>query len=173
MFCYNTPQLKGQNPFMNQPPEKRKYERYDTALKLYFDRSFEVETKVKYQLLDKQNDKPLSRKYAALSKNVSAEGLSFLASQQLTAGDYLHLEVYLPTATKPVHMEGEVRWSNPAAADKREGPMFQTGVLLTKVNGEAVDPTIHFDKQYQVSWSNVLESVLGNFKNLAKKNIKK
>ena len=158
---------------MNQPPEKRKYERYDTALKLYFDRGFEVETKVKYQLLDKQNDKPISRKYAALSKNVSAEGLSFLASQQLTAGDYLHLEVYLPTATKPVHMEWEVRWSNPVAADKREGPMFQTGVLLTKVNGEAVDPTIHFDKQYQVSWSNVLESVLGHFKDLAKKNIKK
>ena len=158
---------------MNQPPEKRKYERYDTALKLYFDRGFEVETKVKYQLLDKQNDKPISRKYAALSKNVSAEGLSFLASQQLNPGDYLQLEVYLPTATKPVHMEGEVRWSNPVAADKREGPMFQTGVLLTKVNGEAVDPTIHFDKKYQVSWSNVLESVLGHFKDLAKKNIKK
>ena len=158
---------------MDQPPEKRKYERYDTALKLYFDRGFEVETKVKYQLLDKQNDKPISRKYAALSKNVSAEGLSFLASQQLNPGDYLHLEVYLPTATKPVRMEGEVRWSNPMAADKREGPMFQTGVLLTKVNGEAVDPTIHFDKQYQVSWSNVLESVLGHFKDLAKKNIKK
>ena len=158
---------------MPEAPEKRKYERYDTELKLYFDRSFEVETKVKYQLLDKQNDKPLSRKYAALSKNVSAEGLSFLASQQLNPGDYLHLEVYLPTATKPVHMEGEVRWSNPVAADKREGPMFQTGVLLTKVNGEAVDPTIHFDKKYQVSWSNVLESVLGHFKDLAKKNIKK
>ena len=78
MFCYNTPQLKGQDPFMNQPPEKRKYERYDTELKLYFDRGFVVETKVKYQLLDKQNDKPISRKYAALSKNVSAEGLSFL-----------------------------------------------------------------------------------------------
>ena len=158
---------------MPEAPEKRKYERYNTELKLYFDRSFEVETKVKYQLLDKQNDKPLSRKYAALSKNVSAEGLSFLASQQLNPGDYLHLEVYLPTATKPVHMEGEVRWSNPVAADKREGPMFQTGVLLTKVNGEAVDPTIHFDKKYQVSWSNVLESVLGHFKDLAKKNIKK
>lgn len=158
---------------MDQSPEKRKYERYDTELKLYFDRAFEVETKVKYQLLDKQNDKPLSRKYAALSKNVSAEGLSFLASQQLKHGDYLHLEVYLPTATKPVHMEGEVRWSNPMAADKREGPMFQTGVLLKKVNGKMVDKTIHFDKEYCVNWSNVLESVLGNFKDLAKKNIKK
>ena len=30
MFCYNIPQFKGQDPFMNQPPEKRKYERYDT-----------------------------------------------------------------------------------------------------------------------------------------------
>ena len=157
---------------MNQPPEKRKYERYDTELKLYFGQSFEVETKIKYQLLDKQNDKPISRKYAALSKNVSAEGLGFLAAQQLTPGDYLTLEVYLPTATQPVRMEGEVRWSNPVAADKDEGSMFQTGVLLKKVNGEIVNKTIHFDKAYHISWSNVLESILGSFKDLAKKNIK-
>lgn len=158
---------------MNQPPEKRKYERYDTELKLYFEQSFAVETKVKYQLLDKKNDKPISRKYAALSKNVSAEGLSFLAAQQLKPGDYLNLEVYLPTATQPVRMEGEVRWSNPVAADKREGPMFQTGVLLQKANGEMVGKTVHFDKEYRLNWSNVLESILGNFKDLAKKNIKK
>ena len=137
---------------MNQPPEKRKYERYDTALKLYFrPGDFVVETKVKYQLLDKQNDKPISRKYAALSKNVSAEGLSFLAAQQLKPGDYLNLEIYLPTATQPVRMEGEVRWSNPVAADKREGPMFQTGVFLKKVNGETVDKTVHFDNEYTTS----------------------
>lgn len=154
-------------------PEKRKYERYGTELKLYFDRSFEVETKVKYQLLDKAKEKPLSRKYPALSKNVSAEGLSFVASQQLKKGDYLNLEVYLPTATEPVRMEGEVRWSRPLAEDKREGPLFQTGVLLKKVNGETVDKTIYFDQEYRVSWSNVLESVLGKFKNLAKKNIHK
>ena len=62
---------------------------------------------------------------------------------------------------------------NPVAADKREGPMFQTGVLRKKVNGEMVDKTGHFDKEYHVSWSNVLESILGSFKDLAKKNIKK
>ena len=66
-------------------------------------------------------------------------------------------------------MEGEVRWSNPVMTDKREGPMFQTGVLLKKVNGEMVDKTVHFDKEYHVSWSNVLESILGSFKDLAKR----
>ena len=158
---------------MDQPPEKRQYERYDTELRVYFDRGFEVETKVKYQILDKQKEKPISRKYAALSKNVSAEGLSFVSSQQLEKGDYLHLEVYLPTAIRPVRMEGEVRWSNPVAKEKHQGPLFQTGVLLKKVNGETVDQTVHFDKEYHVNWSNVLESVLGSFKDLAKKNIKK
>ncbi len=158
---------------MNQPPEKRKYERYDTELRIYFDRGFEVETKVKYQLLDKQREKPISRKHAALSKNVSAEGLGFIASQQLQKGDFLHLEIYLPTANQPVKMEGEVRWSNPVAGEKRQGPLFQTGVLLKKVNGEPVDKTLHFDKEYHINWSNVLESILGSFKDLAKKNLKK
>ena len=158
---------------MSQSPEKRKFERYDTELRIYFDRGFEVETKVKYQLLDKQKEKPISRKYAALSKNVSAQGLSFVSSQQLKPGDLLQIEVFLPTATQPVRMEGEVRWSNSVKSPKTQGPLFQTGVLLKTVNGQPVDKTLHFDKEYQVNWSNVLESVLGNFKDLAKKNIKK
>ena len=153
---------------MNHPPEKRKYERYDTEIKLYFDLAFDVETKVKYQLLDKDHKKVLSRKYPALSKNVSAEGLSFVAAQPLKKGDYLNLEVYLPKATQPVRMEGEVCWSRNFAHGKQGGDAFQTGVLLKKVNGQPVQGTIYFDKEYNVNWSIALESVLGKFKDIAK-----
>lgn len=153
---------------MNNPPEKRKYERYDTEVKLYFDIAFDVETKVKYQLLDKDHKKTLSRKYPALSKNVSAEGLSFVAAQPLKKGDYLNLEVYLPKATQPVRMEGEVCWSKSVAQGKQGADVFQTGVLLKKVNGQPVQETIHFDKEYNVNWSIALESILGQFKDIAK-----
>ena len=153
---------------MNHPPEKRRYERYDTEIKLYFDLAFDVETKVRYQLLDKDHKKTLSKKYPALSKNISAEGLSFIAAQPLKKGDYLNLEIYLPKATRPVRMEGEVRWSKNAARGKQTAGAFQTGVLLKKVNGQPVHGTIHFDKEYNVNWSIALESVLGRFKDLAK-----
>lgn len=153
---------------MPKAPEKRKYERYDTEVKLYFDIAFDVETKVKYQLLDKNHKKTLSRKYPALSKNVSAEGLSFVAAQPLEKGDYLNLEVYLPKATQPVRMEGEVCWSKNVTQGKQGTGVFQTGVLLKKVNGRPVQETIHFDKEYNVNWSIALESVLGQFKDIAK-----
>ncbi len=153
-------------------PERRKYERYETDLKLYFSHILAGGTKVEYQLLDKAGERPISDKYPGLSKNVSAEGLSFVANQQLKKGDYLNLEIYLPTATEPVIMEGEVRWSQAIPQDKEAKPMFQTGVLLKKVNGEAVDKSIYFYHEYRLHWSNVLESLLDKFKNIAKKNKK-
>lgn len=153
---------------MKGPKEKRKSNRYDTELKLYFSFAYDVRTKVEYQLLDKKNKKILSPKYPALSQNVSAEGLSFIAGRQLKEDDYLDLEVYLPAAAQPVRMEGEVRWSKIIARGKRDEESFQTGVVLKKVNGQSVQETIHFDKEYNVNWSIVLESILGKFKDIAK-----
>ncbi len=149
---------------MNQPPEKRKYERYDAQVRLYFDLPFDVETKVKYQLLDKDHKKTISRKYAALSKNVSAEGVSFVSARPLKKGDYLNLEIYLPNTSEPVRMEGEVCWSKDVHGDKN----FQTGILLKTVNGKPVQETIHFDQEYKVNWSIVLDSILTKYKNIVK-----
>ncbi len=150
--------------------EKRRYERYDTALKIYFDFAYDIKTKVKFQLIDRKKAKTLSPKYSALSKNVSAEGLCFASRKKLQKGDYLNLEVYLPGAVTPVRMQGEVRWSlvMPAAADMTDPGAYQTGVLLMTVNGESVPETIHYDKEYRLHWSVVLESVLGSFKNVVK-----
>lgn len=146
--------------------EKRWYERYDTALKIYFDFAYDIKTKVKFQLIDRKKAKTLSPKYSALSKNVSAEGLCFASRKKLRKGDYLNLEVYLPSAVTPVRMQGEVRWSTAAAAT--DPGAYQTGVLLKTVNDESVPATIHYDKEYRLHWSVVLESVLGSFKNLIK-----
>lgn len=151
---------------MNPPEEKRRYERYDTEVKLYFDLAFDVETKVKYQLLDKEHNKTLSKKYPALSKNVSAEGLSFISSHALQKGDYLNLEVYLPNARQPVRMQGEVRWCH--RMEQAGGESFQTGVLLKEVNKQPVQETIHFDKEYKVNWSIVLDAILTKYKNIVK-----
>jgi hypothetical protein len=148
--------------------EKRNHERYDTELKIYFDFAYDLETKIKFQLLDKRKKKVLSKKYSALSRNVSAEGLCFVAGKKLEKMAYLNLEVYLPSATEPVQMSGEVRWSR-ASTDggKKEYP-YQTGILLKTVENKSVPETIHYDRQYHVNWSIVLESLLGSFKDIVK-----
>lgn len=152
--------------------ERRKYERYDTELKIYFDFAYELKTKIKYQLVDKNRRKILPKKYLAYSKNVSAEGLSFTSSRALKKGDYLNLEIYLPSAKDPIYMEGEVKWSQKPSLKPLRGKdrnVYHTGVRLTTVNGESVTESIYFDKTYQVIWSIVLDSVLENFKALVKK----
>ena len=50
--------------------------------------------------------------------------------------------------------------------------MFDTGVRLISVGKKSVAESIHFDKEYNVFWSEPLESVLGNFA-LLSKNLKK
>ena len=56
---------------------KRKHDRYDTELKVYFDCVYELKTLVKFQVKDPDAKTPLLRKYSALSKNISAEGICF------------------------------------------------------------------------------------------------
>ena len=63
--------------------ERRKYERYATEAKIFFRVSYDLKTKVKFQVLDKQKRKYESKKYAALSKNVSAEALCFVGEHGL------------------------------------------------------------------------------------------
>ncbi len=150
--------------------EKRKYDRYDTEVKIFFHVNYDVETKLQYQVLvDQQTHKVLAQKYPAVSRNVSAEGLCFSSDQNLNIGTYLHIEVYLPGTKTPVHMDGEVRWSAPSQEKSPKEPLFETGVKLLKVNGMTVAETIHVDKTHHVVWCVVLDSILGNFRILAAK----
>ena len=147
--------------------ERRKYERYDTELEIYFQVTFDLETKVKYEIIDKEKEVPLSKKYSAISKNVSAKGLAFFSGKKLDVGEALHLEVYLPSADNPIHMQGEVRWCEAPASE--EETRFETGVELMSVSGQSVVETISYDETNHVIWSVVLESVFGHFKDIAGK----
>jgi hypothetical protein len=151
--------------------ERRKYERYDTEAKVYFRIVYEIKTRVKFQIVDKEERGGLSKKYPAVSKNISVEGLCFCSHKQLEKGDILYLEVYLPHRKQPICMEGKVRWSQPAASKHPEGAEFDTGVKLISVEGKSVMASIYYDEANHVVWSAVLESIFGNFRKLAQKNI--
>ncbi len=149
--------------------ERRKYERYDTEAKIYFHVNYDIKTKVKFQVLDKEIEKALSKKYSALSKNISAEGLRFSSDKKVKNGDSLYLELYLPKQKKPVCMTGEVRWSKAIPGETGKGHRFDTGVKLITISGEPVSSSIYYDKEHGVIWSAVLDSIFGSFRRLMRK----
>lgn len=151
------------------PQEKRKYERYATEVDVYFRVSFDIKTIVKFMVVGKDKRQEHHKKYLALSKNVSAEGLCFCAEKKLEKGDILRIEVYLPDQKNPIPMEGEVRWSMPTADASGK---FNTGVRIATVNNQSVVNSIHQDDETRIVWSAVLESVFGNFRKFAQKNLK-
>jgi len=161
--------------------EQRSHKRYNTEIEVFFDFEYDIETKIKFDVIDKSKDKSISKKYHAVSRNISASGLSFVTHKDVKPGDYLHMELYLPSTRKPIHMKGEVRWHK-AAEDSYEHyglredvheDIFQIGVHLTYVNDEPVDKSVHFDKEYAVNWSVVLEEVFGSYKTMMSKKMKK
>jgi len=151
--------------------DKRKFKRYNTEAKIYFEFAYDLETKVKFKLV-KDKKKPKSKKkYLAVSKNISAEGLCFVSHKNVNVEDQLYLEVYLPSAVEPIHMIGKVIWCDAVVEsskyvldDKENKQMYHIGVVLSFVNGDPVNGSIHFDKEYGVNWSVVLESVFARIK---------
>ena len=65
-------------------------------------------------------------------------------------------------------MEGKVRWSKEILPEPAERYKFDRGVKLIVVEDKPVAKTIHYDKEYRVPWSIVLESVFGGFKKIAR-----
>ena len=147
--------------------ERRRYQRYDTQLEVRYSFVYDVKTLVKFQVKDRQSGQVLSRKYSALSKNVSVEGLRFTSGKRLDKGDLLHLEVYVPGAQEPVPMEGEVVWSKAGFFEPQEENKFDTGVKLLSVRGKNVEGSVFFDEANGLHWSLVLESIFGSFKEWA------
>ena len=119
--------------------------------------------------------------YQAVSRNISAEGLSFVSQKNVKPGDYLRMELFLPSAKDPIHMKGEVKWSKniPASYEQYglkgnvDKPVFQVGIHLISVNNQSVHDSLHFDKKYEVNWSIVLDSVFSNYKMLMGEKFKK
>lgn len=150
---------------MTKPDEKRRADRFETQVKVFYEFAYDIDTKINYQLVDVYKNKVLSKKYQAISKNISCEGLCFVAEQKLKKGSALNLEVYIPGDDHPISMQGEVCWSR--KGEKRELLEYETGIHLTTINGEPVHDSVYFDKEYHVEWSSVLESVLGKYRIMA------
>ncbi len=148
--------------------EKRKYERFDTELKIYFQVNYELKTKVEFQLVDRKRGEVLPQKYFAISKNVGAQGLCFTSGKKLDAGDRLFIEIYLPSQER-IPMEGEVRWCKEADKNGHTAGSFDTGIKLLKVNEKLVESSIRFDEENKIVWSEVLETVFGSFRVFAEK----
>ena len=147
--------------------ERRKFERYETALKIQFYVNFDLETKIDFRVRQKDRTDFSKETYSAVSKNVSVEGIGFLTEKALKKGDILLLDVYIPSATEPIHMQGQVRWSCKCQGKGLPEGLYETGVKLLMVNNEPVEKTIFIDDAHRIAWSIVLESVFGNFKHLA------
>lgn len=156
--------------------ERRKHVRHKTKAEIYFDFAYDIETKVKFELVDQKGEKALSKKYSAVSRNVSVGGLCFACQKRIKQGDLLHLEVYLPSSKEPIHMKGEVEWCKPVSSSfddyaPEEGKgrrFFEVGVRLMFVNGDSVPDSIYHDTLYNVDWSIVLEKVFGSYGMLMK-----
>lgn len=155
------------NSYRGKPEERRRYARYATELEVRYSFVYDIKTLVKFQIKDRQTGQALSRKYSALSKDVSIEGLCFTSGKRLEKGDLLHLEVYVPGAKEPVAMEGSVAWSQAASLEPQDENKFDTGVQLFSVQGKGVPGSVFFDEANKVYWSVVLESIFGSFKELA------
>jgi len=153
--------------------ERREYSRYDTEMKIHYQVTYDIRTRVKFQVMDSGNQKISLRKYSGLSKNISVEGLCFITKKKLHKGDAILLEVYVPNIRKPVRMEGQVQWTKKILAPSKQKDMYHTGVKLMSVNGKPVSPSIHFDEKYNIFWDSVLDAVFGSFRKMVRKLKKK
>ena len=154
---------------MDEIDEKRKHPRYATEVKIHFYVPYDLQTKVNFQIMEREPEKNSGEKFVGLSKNISAGGLCFISEKKLQLGDVLALELYLPNAREAIPMQGEVRWCKSSFPGHDLEVQFETGVQLISVRDKAVEKTIYFDHTHQVIWSDVLESVLGSFSLLHKK----
>lgn len=145
-----------------QTSEKRQHTRYQPEENLRVDFYYEVETKVKIE--KKESYQRFTPKHSGMSKNFSVHGMCFASSLKLNRGDNLYLEVFLPLGNKPIKMEGRVCWSEGSG---RTSQQYNTGVEIISVEGKDVDETVYHDETYGVDWSEVLESVLGQYRVLA------
>ena len=150
--------------------DRRQYTRYETDLKIQFFVTFDIKTKIHFQVKDKSKAGFSKAKYTAFSRNISAEGLAFRSEKKLEHGDILSLEVFVPSADKPIPMVGEVRW----CTKMKETEEYDTGVKLNEVEGMDVGESIVIDPIHRIAWSIVLETVFGEFKDMMlKKSSKK
>ena len=88
---------------------------------------FDVETKVNFVIQEKGYG--VAKKFSGINKNLCLEGVCFISERKVDPGAILKLEIFLPRQSQPLHLEGEVRWSQ-AVTKTGEKDMWETGVRL-------------------------------------------
>lgn len=136
--------------------EKRHHRRIDANYNINF--IYDVAAKLKGK---SDNHSTAINKFAALTKNISASGLGFITNKELCEGDSLKIQFFLPKSKVSINMEGVVKWIK--ALELSNKNRYETGVKINTINGKSVADTIRYDEQYQVEWSDVLESVFGKY----------
>jgi len=139
---------------------QRKFPRFETDVKVSFKVAYDFRTEVDFKV---QGERPQEQTYLGFSRNISVSGLCFESPKELKTGDYLWLELHLPKNGDVIYMEGEVRWSNLLEVSPSSPRQYLSGIFVKKVDGVEVSDTVYFDEEYRVSWSELLERVLGGF----------
>ncbi len=150
----------------NNSNEKRNHERHDCREDIYFDFVYDFQAKVDFHPTGSSSS-PSSRKYSGFTRNISTQGVCFSSQVQLTEGVDLEMQIFIKDAA-PIELQGKVRWNKLTLVDNEGKKHFDTGVQLISVNGHPVKDGIYFDETYKVYWSEVLESLLGQYRKSAK-----
>jgi len=152
----------------DKDPQNRKHPRFETDIKVHFQLPYDFRTEVDFSV-DVESKHGQPNKYVGFTKNISVQGLCFQSNKRLNPGDALWLELHLPSTSEIIYMQGETRWCQLVAASPETVKSFVTGVEIQKVDGVDIEQTVYFDEKYGVTWSQLLERVLGNFAKAQKK----
>ena len=108
---------------------------------------FKVETQVSYKVINRQVVKELSSGSFfddGESVNISTSGIALNTDLELSKGDYLKLEMRLPTLERTTRALAEVMWIKPV------GNRWESGIRFLIILNEADEHSIHqFIEQVQ------------------------
>ncbi len=96
--------------------EKRKYPRFD------------LRVKARYRIMSSKEIFKLG-----MTRNLSAEGISFDSQEMLDPGTYVELEIDLEDKKEPIALVGEIRWSSKLKKPNRSKNQFVNGVKLVEI----------------------------------------
>jgi len=142
---------------------KRIYSRHSLKDKVHINFLYDFYAKVDVHSAEMPT-KAKVLKCHGVCKNISAEGLCFVSEKKLKKGEKLDLEFYVADSNSPIHMQGNVRWSKKVSGLEATYSQYDTGLILTTIEGRAVGDSVYFDEKNQVYWSDVLELISREWK---------
>jgi len=130
-----------------KPVDRRKYLR------------FKLRVKVKCHIKKMRKGKKPSLEISGITKNISVAGICFTSETKLEPGRKITLEMFLPFQSKPLYLEGEVKWSRSVKA-KKDRKMSDTGVKLFTIDkGDEIGEDLNKSKKILEEQKGDLEKV--------------